>query len=90
MVMEAGFSMLRSEQVEIGVPLNCFSEARAVEHVRVLAQEIDDRQVHKCQCIVLVSPEVSDVSSKLGSFFHGFTYSGHSVDCAVAIQALKT
>ncbi|XP_050152496.1 uncharacterized protein LOC126627109 [Malus sylvestris] len=30
--------------VEIGVPLNCFPEARAVEHVRVLEQDIDDRQ----------------------------------------------
>ncbi|RXH67814.1 hypothetical protein DVH24_027961 [Malus domestica] len=31
--------------VEIGAPLNCFPEARAVEHIRVMAQEIDDRQV---------------------------------------------
>uniref|UniRef100_A0A7N2LHX2 Uncharacterized protein n=1 Tax=Quercus lobata TaxID=97700 RepID=A0A7N2LHX2_QUELO len=42
---------------------------------------------------VLVSPEVSDVihsqSSKLGNFSHGFTYSGHPVSCAVAIEALK-
>ncbi|KAM1716776.1 hypothetical protein ACFX11_024703 [Malus domestica] len=42
---------------------------------------------------VLVSPEVSDVihsqSSELGSFSHGFTYSGHPVACAVAIEALK-
>ncbi|XP_028758873.1 gamma aminobutyrate transaminase 1, mitochondrial-like [Neltuma alba] len=42
---------------------------------------------------VLVSPDVSDVihsqSSKLGSFSHGFTYSGHPVSCAVAIEALK-
>ncbi|CAN1160422.1 Gamma-aminobutyrate transaminase POP2, mitochondrial [Linum perenne] len=42
---------------------------------------------------VLVSPEVSDVihsqSNKLGSFSHGFTYSGHPVSCAVAIEALK-
>ncbi|RXH90217.1 hypothetical protein DVH24_032574 [Malus domestica] len=42
---------------------------------------------------VLVSPEVSDVihsqSSKLGSFSHGFTYSGHPVACAVAIETLK-
>ncbi|XP_009592076.1 gamma aminobutyrate transaminase 1, mitochondrial [Nicotiana tomentosiformis] len=42
---------------------------------------------------VLVSPEVSDViysqSNKLGSFSHGFTYSGHPVSCAVALEALK-
>ncbi|KAH9621526.1 hypothetical protein KSS87_002892 [Heliosperma pusillum] len=42
---------------------------------------------------VLVSPEISDVihsqSNKLGSFSHGFTYSGHPVSCAVAIEALK-
>ncbi|KAG8086957.1 hypothetical protein GUJ93_ZPchr0010g9361 [Zizania palustris] len=42
---------------------------------------------------ILVSPEVTDVihsqSNKLGSFAHGFTYSGHPVSCAVAIEALK-
>ncbi|KAJ4846710.1 Gamma aminobutyrate transaminase 3, chloroplastic [Turnera subulata] len=42
---------------------------------------------------VLVSPEISDVihsqSSKLGAFSHGFTYSGHPVSCAVAIETLK-
>uniref|UniRef100_A0A0V0IJI3 Putative gamma aminobutyrate transaminase 1, mitochondrial-like n=1 Tax=Solanum chacoense TaxID=4108 RepID=A0A0V0IJI3_SOLCH len=42
---------------------------------------------------VLVSPEVSDVihsqSNKLGSFSHGFTYSGHPVACAVALEAVK-
>lgn len=42
---------------------------------------------------VLVSAEVSDViysqSNKLGSFSHGFTYSGHPVSCAVALEALK-
>lgn len=41
----------------------------------------------------LVSPEVSDViysqSNKLGSFAHGFTYSGHPVSCAVALEAIK-
>ncbi|KAM3395101.1 hypothetical protein P3S68_004106 [Capsicum galapagoense] len=41
---------------------------------------------------VLVSPEISDViysqSNKLGSFSHGFTYSGHPVACAVALEAL--
>ncbi|KAM3221613.1 hypothetical protein P3L10_020883 [Capsicum annuum] len=42
---------------------------------------------------VLVSPEISDViysqSNKLGSFSHGFTYSGHPVACTVALEALK-
>ncbi|KAG9155378.1 hypothetical protein Leryth_017910 [Lithospermum erythrorhizon] len=42
---------------------------------------------------VLVSPEISDVihsqSSQLGSFAHGFTYSGHPVACAVALETLK-
>lgn len=42
---------------------------------------------------VLMSPEVYDVihsqSGKLGSFSHGFTYSGHPVSCAVALEALK-
>ncbi|GAV74584.1 Aminotran_3 domain-containing protein [Cephalotus follicularis] len=42
---------------------------------------------------VLVSPEVSEViysqSNKLGSFSHGFTYSGHPVSCAVAREAIK-
>jgi 4-aminobutyrate--pyruvate transaminase len=42
---------------------------------------------------ILVSPEITDViysqSNKLGSFAHGFTYSGHPVSCAVAIEALK-
>ncbi|XP_027127512.2 gamma aminobutyrate transaminase 1, mitochondrial [Coffea arabica] len=42
---------------------------------------------------VLVSPEVSDViysqSNKLGSFSHGFTYSGHPVSCAVALEAVR-
>ncbi|XP_038875718.1 gamma aminobutyrate transaminase 1, mitochondrial-like [Benincasa hispida] len=42
---------------------------------------------------VMVSPEVSDVihsqSSKLGAFSHGFTYSGHPVACAVALETLK-
>uniref|UniRef100_A0A453CR38 4-aminobutyrate--pyruvate transaminase n=1 Tax=Aegilops tauschii subsp. strangulata TaxID=200361 RepID=A0A453CR38_AEGTS len=41
----------------------------------------------------LVSPEIAAVvdsqSNKLGSFAHGFTYSGHPVACAVAIEALK-
>ncbi|KAM0877764.1 hypothetical protein ACQ4PT_035281 [Festuca glaucescens] len=41
----------------------------------------------------LVSREIADVidsqSNKLGSFAHGFTYSGHPVACAVAIEALK-
>jgi 4-aminobutyrate--pyruvate transaminase len=42
---------------------------------------------------ILVRPEIADVihseSNKLGSFAHGFTYSGHPVSCAVAIEALK-
>lgn len=42
---------------------------------------------------MLVSKEVADVvlseSNKLGSFAHGFTYSGHPVACAVALEALK-
>jgi 4-aminobutyrate--pyruvate transaminase len=42
---------------------------------------------------VMVSPEVAEViysqSNKLGSFAHGFTYSGHPVACAVALEALK-
>lgn len=42
---------------------------------------------------VLVSEEVADVissqSNKLGTFSHGFTYSGHPVSCAVALEALK-
>ncbi|KAL3821595.1 hypothetical protein ACJIZ3_007500 [Penstemon smallii] len=42
---------------------------------------------------VLVSPEVNDViysqSNKLGSFSHGFTYSGHPVSCTVALETLR-
>ncbi|XP_020100682.1 probable gamma-aminobutyrate transaminase 3, mitochondrial [Ananas comosus] len=42
---------------------------------------------------ILVSPEISEVihsqSSKLGSFAHGFTYSGHPAPCAVALETLK-
>ncbi|XP_037442816.1 probable gamma-aminobutyrate transaminase 4 [Triticum dicoccoides] len=42
---------------------------------------------------ILVSPEIADVigahSNKLGTFAHGFTYSGHPVSCAVALEALK-
>ncbi|KAK9156250.1 hypothetical protein Sjap_003730 [Stephania japonica] len=42
---------------------------------------------------VLVSPEISEVinslSNKLGSFSHGFTYSGHPVSCVVALEAIK-
>lgn len=42
---------------------------------------------------ILVSPEISEVihsqSNKLGSFSHGFTYSGHPVACAVALESLK-
>ncbi|KAL3644288.1 hypothetical protein CASFOL_012220 [Castilleja foliolosa] len=42
---------------------------------------------------VLVSPKVYDVvhsqSNQLGVFSHGFTYSGHPVACAVALETLK-
>ncbi|KAJ8506853.1 hypothetical protein OPV22_007739 [Ensete ventricosum] len=42
---------------------------------------------------ILVSPEIVEVihsqSNQLGSFSHGFTYSGHPVSCAVALEALK-
>ncbi|KAE9593429.1 putative transaminase [Lupinus albus] len=42
---------------------------------------------------VLVSPEISQVidsqSKEIGGFFHGFTFSGHPVSCAVTIEALK-
>ncbi|CAK9324419.1 unnamed protein product [Citrullus colocynthis] len=42
---------------------------------------------------VIVSPEISDVihsqSTELGSFSHGFTYSGHPAACAVALETLK-
>ncbi|KAM0950804.1 putative transaminase [Dioscorea sansibarensis] len=42
---------------------------------------------------IMVSPEISEVihsqSNKLGSFSHGFTYSGHPVPCAVALETLK-
>ncbi|XP_035550494.1 gamma aminobutyrate transaminase 3, chloroplastic isoform X2 [Juglans regia] len=42
---------------------------------------------------VLVSPEVSEVihsqSNKLGTFYHGSTYSGHPVSYVVAIETLK-
>nr|AAC78480.1 putative aminotransferase [Capsicum chinense]BAU36962.1 putative aminotransferase [Capsicum chinense] len=42
---------------------------------------------------VLVSQKISSVilseSNKIGAFCHGFTYSGHPVACAVALEALK-
>ncbi|KAE8722302.1 putative gamma-aminobutyrate transaminase 3 [Hibiscus syriacus] len=42
---------------------------------------------------VTVSPEISEViysqSNKLGTFSHGFTYTGHPVSCVVAIETLK-
>ncbi|XP_060209704.1 vanillin aminotransferase [Lycium barbarum] len=42
---------------------------------------------------VLISQEISNVivseSNKIGVFCHGFTYSGHPVACAVALEALK-
>lgn len=42
---------------------------------------------------VLMSPKIAEVigsqSNQLGSFGHGFTYSGHPVSCAVALETLK-
>lgn len=42
---------------------------------------------------VLVSPEIYDViekeSGKIGTFGHGFTYSGHPVACAVALKVIE-
>lgn len=42
---------------------------------------------------VLISPQVAEVvssqSNDMGSFGHGFTYSGHPVPCAVALETLK-
>ncbi|CAD6266231.1 unnamed protein product [Miscanthus lutarioriparius] len=42
---------------------------------------------------IIVSREISDVIhshiNKLGIFAHGYTYSGHPVSCAVALEALK-
>lgn len=36
-----------------------------------------------------IADEVAALSDKMGSFAHGFTYSGHPVSCAVALEALK-
>ena len=38
---------------------------------------------------VLVNDKVTDVISKGGEFVHGFTYSGHPVACAVALENLE-
>ncbi|MCO5606661.1 hypothetical protein L7F22_060850 [Adiantum nelumboides] len=42
---------------------------------------------------VLMGPHIAEVvssqSNQMGSFGHGFTYSGHPVPCAVALEALK-
>ncbi|KMZ66939.1 Aminotransferase [Zostera marina] len=42
---------------------------------------------------MLVSSEISEVvnsqSNKLGGFSHGFTYSGHPISCAVALEVIK-
>ncbi len=42
---------------------------------------------------VLISDPIyqalADESNKIGTFAHGFTYSGHPVSCAVAIETLK-
>ncbi|MFD0917726.1 aspartate aminotransferase family protein [Pseudahrensia aquimaris] len=35
---------------------------------------------------VLVSDRVADVISKGGEYYHGYTYSGHPVTCAVALE----
>ncbi len=42
---------------------------------------------------MLLSPELSDVieqeSGRLGTFGHGFTYSGHPVAAAVALRTIE-
>ncbi|KAE8676833.1 Gamma-aminobutyrate transaminase 1 [Hibiscus syriacus] len=42
---------------------------------------------------IMVSPQVTEVvysqSNKLGTFSHGFTYTGHPVACAVANESIK-
>jgi 4-aminobutyrate--pyruvate transaminase len=42
---------------------------------------------------VLLSPELSDIveqeSGKIGTFGHGFTYSGHPVSAAVALKTIE-
>ncbi len=38
---------------------------------------------------VLVNDKITDVISKGGEFVHGFTYSGHPVACAVALENLE-
>lgn len=42
---------------------------------------------------VLISPEMSEAieaeSGKIGTFGHGYTYSGHPVACAVALKAIE-
>ncbi|GLQ35461.1 aspartate aminotransferase family protein [Amylibacter marinus] len=37
----------------------------------------------------MVSDEVADVVGKAGEFNHGYTYSGHPVSCAVALENLR-
>ncbi len=37
----------------------------------------------------IVSAEVADVLKEAGEFFHGYTYSGHPVACAVALENLR-
>lgn len=37
----------------------------------------------------IVSAEVADVLNGAGEFFHGYTYSGHPVACAVALENLR-
>ncbi|MGQ0742060.1 MAG: aminotransferase [Alphaproteobacteria bacterium] len=42
---------------------------------------------------VLISPELADLidseSGKIGTFGHGYTYSGHPVSCAVALKTIE-
>ena len=37
----------------------------------------------------IVSDEVAEVLNGAGEFFHGYTYSGHPVSCAVALENLR-
>lgn len=50
-------------------PLDRFSEARAVEHVRVLSKEIDGRQVRRVLWLILFIFEVTS------TFFFGISSS---------------
>lgn len=53
MLVDSIIHMRFIKPLEIDAPLDRFSEARAVEHVRVLAQEIDGRQVSSlARCLI--------------------------------------